>query len=195
MYPDIKVVIGGAKSEAGKQLPYIDAVIHGYAEDKFLEYLNSLPNNKNRIKKSIFNIGTTHNNSYVEVRDDPVTKDFSIETLDHKFLPNDIILPNETLPLEISRGCIFKCSFCAFPLNGKSKLDYIRDSQRIKDELIYNYENYNGDSTDIKYNLDYCIQYNLVVNHFGFYEYYENHIYDPTHFVLKPGSLYDFASN
>ena len=62
-------------------------------------------------------------------------------------------------------------------------------------EFIYNYENCNGDSTDIKYNLDYCIQYNLVVNHFGFYEYYENHIYDPTHFVLKLGSLYDFASN
>ena len=140
--PNIKVVIGGAKSESGKKLPYVDAVIHGYAEDKFLEYLNSLPNNKNRIKKSVFNISTAHNTPYVEVRDDPITKDFSIESLDHRFLPNDVILPNETLPLEISRGCIFKCSFCAFPLNGKSKLDYIRDSQRIKDELIYNYENY-----------------------------------------------------
>lgn len=61
-------------------------------------------------------------------------------------------------------------------------------------EFIYNYENCKGDSTDIKYNLDYCIQYNLVVNHFDFYEYYETHTYDPLHFVLKPGSLYDFAS-
>jgi hypothetical protein len=61
-------------------------------------------------------------------------------------------------------------------------------------EFIYNYENCNGDSSDIKYNLDYCIQYNLVVDYFGFYEYYENHTYDPNHFVLKPGSLYDFAS-
>jgi hypothetical protein len=61
-------------------------------------------------------------------------------------------------------------------------------------EFIYNYENCKGDSSDIKYNLDYCDQYNLVVNHFGFYEYYEAHTYDPKHFVLKQGSLYDFAS-
>ena len=61
-------------------------------------------------------------------------------------------------------------------------------------EFIYNYENCKGDSSDIKYNLDYCYQYNLVVNHFGFYEYYEAHTYDPKHFVLKQGSLYDFVS-
>jgi radical SAM superfamily enzyme YgiQ (UPF0313 family) len=142
IYPNIKVVIGGAKSEAGKNLPNIDAVIHGYAEDKFLEYLNSLPNNKKRIKKSVFSLTNEQSKSYVEVQDDPIVKEFSIENLDHRFLPNDVILRNETLPLEISRGCIFKCSFCAFPLNGKSKLDYIRDSNQIKDELIYNYENY-----------------------------------------------------
>lgn len=141
-YPNVKVVIGGAKSEAGKALPYVDAVIHGYAEDKFLNYLNSLPFNKKRKKQVTFNLAAASDVPYVEVRDDPIVKEFSIEQLDHRFLPNDIILPNETLPLEISRGCIFKCSFCAFPLNGKSKLDYIRDPELIKEELIYNYENF-----------------------------------------------------
>jgi hypothetical protein len=60
-------------------------------------------------------------------------------------------------------------------------------------EFIYNYENCYRDSYDIKYNLDYCIQYNLVVNYFGYYEYYESHTYDPNHFVLTPDSLYDFV--
>ena len=60
-------------------------------------------------------------------------------------------------------------------------------------EFIYNYENCGSDSYDIKYNLDYCIQYNLVVIHFGYYEYYENHKYDPKHFVITPDSLYDFV--
>jgi hypothetical protein len=60
-------------------------------------------------------------------------------------------------------------------------------------EFIYNYEKAR-DSFDIKYNLDYCIQYNLVINNLGFYEYYEKHTYDPKHFVLKPDSLYDFVS-
>ena len=60
-------------------------------------------------------------------------------------------------------------------------------------EYKYNYEKAR-DSFDVKYNLDYCIQYNLVVIHFGFYEYYESHTYDPKHFVLKPDSIYDFVS-
>ena len=60
-------------------------------------------------------------------------------------------------------------------------------------EYKYNYEKAR-DSFDVKYNLDYCIQYNLVINTLGFYEYYETHTYDPKHFVLKPDSLYDFVS-
>lgn len=60
-------------------------------------------------------------------------------------------------------------------------------------EYIYNYMKAR-DSFDVKYNLDYCIQYNLVINTLGFYEYYETHTYDPKHFVLKPDSLYDFVS-
>jgi len=58
-------------------------------------------------------------------------------------------------------------------------------------EYIYNYENTN---IDVQYNLDYCDEYYFIVNYFGYYEYYETHTYDPLHFVLKPGSLYDFAS-
>ena len=34
---------------------------------------------------------------------------------------NDIISPNDVLPIEISRGCIFKCKFCGFILNVKTK--------------------------------------------------------------------------
>ena len=55
---------------------------------------------------------------------------------------SDLIMPNETLPIEISRGCIFKCKFCAFPLNGKSKGEWIKNCSILKDELIYNYETY-----------------------------------------------------
>ena len=59
-------------------------------------------------------------------------------------------------------------------------------------EFIYNYAYCGGDSYDIQYNLDYCIQYNLIVNYFGYYEYYENHIYDPNHYMITQESLYDF---
>jgi len=119
-FPNVKVVAGGAKSESAKTLPIVDAVIHGYAEDKMLSYLNSLPNNKKKISSNLFTLHTdSSEQSPTIIKDDPINKTFSIETLGHKFIEQDCILPNETLPVEVSRGCIFKCSFCAFPLNGK----------------------------------------------------------------------------
>jgi len=142
-YPSIKVLAGGAKSEPAQQISCIDTVIHGYAEDKVLDYLNSLPNNKKQVKQNSFLIKPVKESTTpLVIKDDPLVKNFSIETSKHRFIEQDLVLPGETLPLEISRGCIFKCLFCAFPLNGKSKLDYIRDTEQIKDELSYNYENY-----------------------------------------------------
>ena len=50
------------------------------------------------------------------------------------------ILPNEGLPIELARGCIFKCKFCTYPLLGKQKGTYLRDPECIKDELIKMWE-------------------------------------------------------
>lgn len=52
----------------------------------------------------------------------------------------DFIKPHMSLPLEISRGCIFKCAFCAFPNNGRKKSDYIRSIDSIMDEVKRNYD-------------------------------------------------------
>ena len=134
MYPKLRICLGGAKSLQGINLDWVDDIFQGYSEDQFIEYCNLLANNKsNPFIKRISN-KHIHNAE---------NKKFDILSLEHRFLINDCILQDEVLPIEISRGCIFKCKFCAFPLNGKKKLDYIRDFDRIKDELIYNYENYN----------------------------------------------------
>jgi len=59
-----------------------------------------------------------------------------------KWHETDFITPNDTLPIEVSRGCIFRCKFCAFPLNGKSKGEWIKHCDVLRDELINNYEKY-----------------------------------------------------
>jgi radical SAM superfamily enzyme YgiQ (UPF0313 family) len=59
-----------------------------------------------------------------------------------RFAKNDFILPNEALPLELSRGCIFKCKFCQYPNIGKDKDDFNKSMDSIRESLIYNYENY-----------------------------------------------------
>lgn len=57
-----------------------------------------------------------------------------------RWTENDIIMPNEHLPIEVARGCIFKCAFCAFDLNGKKPGDYIKPPEVLRDEIIRNYE-------------------------------------------------------
>jgi radical SAM superfamily enzyme YgiQ (UPF0313 family) len=56
------------------------------------------------------------------------------------FTKNDIVESIDSLPVEVSRGCIFKCKFCAFPLNGKQKGDWIKQSDILRDEFLKNYE-------------------------------------------------------
>jgi radical SAM superfamily enzyme YgiQ (UPF0313 family) len=67
---------------------------------------------------------------------------YNIELDDFRFVDQDIILSNEVLPLDVSRGCIFACRFCNYPHLGKKKLDYVRGMEYIKSELIYNYEKF-----------------------------------------------------
>lgn len=54
----------------------------------------------------------------------------------------DYIFQNEHLPIEIARGCIFKCSFCSYALNGKSPSEYIKDPMIVREELIENYNRF-----------------------------------------------------
>lgn len=56
------------------------------------------------------------------------------------FTKNDLVEPSDTLPIEVSRGCIFKCKFCSFPLNGKKKGEWVKHSNVLYDEFIKNYE-------------------------------------------------------
>ena len=132
IYPKIKIIAGGANSYQIKDDNLFDAVFHGYSEESVVSYLTTLKSNTRRIWPMQGSTAVI----------DGATDHFDIETLEHRWHKNDCILPKETLPIEISRGCIFKCKFCSYPLNGKKKFDYLRDPQRIKDELIENYNLY-----------------------------------------------------
>jgi len=55
---------------------------------------------------------------------------------------NDFLFPRENVPIEFARGCIYKCSFSAFNLNGKKFGDYTKLKRTFQEELITNYENF-----------------------------------------------------
>lgn len=116
-----KVLLGGPSPGLFSKVFSADFLIAGYAENKILELLNSV-NNRMIVKK--------------------INPSWEINSCSHRWHESDHVQPGETLPLEIGRGCIFKCSYCKFEMTGKKKGEYVRDLSLIKDEIIFNYEKY-----------------------------------------------------
>ena len=116
------LVIGGAG--ATKYSDIADYVVTGQAEESILDFTFKLQNKY--IPGSV-------------VSEIPFN-DFSSTKI--KWHETDFIFPGEHLPIETARGCVFKCSFCSFSLNGKKRGDYNKHPLILKEELLHNYEEY-----------------------------------------------------
>ncbi|MBC7766377.1 radical SAM protein [Arenimonas sp.] len=132
--PLVKIIAGGANSWQLPSSEKFDAVFHGYSELSVVEYLSELLGR--RQSKAIYST----NADCCIVDGDKMPLD--IQNLNHRWQSNDFIFSGETLPIEIGRGCIFRCKFCSYPLNGKKKNDYVRDMSLIKDEMVDNWTNF-----------------------------------------------------
>lgn len=145
-FPNIKFVVGGHNSEKISIENYIDATIQSYydfSEDVFLEYANHLRfNSEMPYYQLLLNFLEDKKQKKRIWFNKPRQKKYNIEDDDFYWRKEDIILEGEPLPLDISKGCIFKCKFCNYTHIGKKKFNYIRNPKFIEDELIYNYENF-----------------------------------------------------
>lgn len=68
--------------------------------------------------------------------------DWHITTCDFKWEETDFIQEYEALPIETSRGCIFKCKFCTYSEIGRKKGTFEKDINILRDYLVENYEKY-----------------------------------------------------
>jgi radical SAM superfamily enzyme len=132
--PDIKFCAGGVKVTEHYGNKNIDYVVLGYAESSILTIVEHLIHNK-PLQYSRRNI---HG---LIVVDDRMAKDYDFVNEKNMWLPEDIV-NFKTLSMEIARGCIFKCKFCSYPMNGKHNLDFVRAEQYLQYELERNYELY-----------------------------------------------------
>lgn len=137
-YPNVKLVLGGNKAEtySTEVTELFDCVVVGLAEDILLELVEFYKTGSGEPK------GFRELPHKVKFYRDSNQRRFNIEDCDHRWTDNDLIMPGETLPLEISRGCIFKCKFCQYPLLGRKKNDYTRKMEHIRAELVDNYEKF-----------------------------------------------------
>jgi len=130
--PECKIVVGGYKALV-REFEGIDYWVVGQGEgpsvaiSNHLKYntpLTFLPLEGSRVVSDKMYEYTNFNSSKI-----------TWHSTDH-------ILPGEDLPIETARGCIFKCAFCAFNLNGKKFGDFTKQADILREELIYNYENF-----------------------------------------------------
>ncbi len=141
-YPNIKLVVGGASSPFWSRHfrngSLFDYVITGYAENTTLALCNYLYRNGQHPRFDLINGNKTIKEEFIQ----GLEVQHTIENSNHIWHKRDAIQQGETLPLELSRGCIFKCKFCSYPHIGKNKKDFNRNMECVKEELIHNYENF-----------------------------------------------------
>lgn len=131
-YPHVKIIAGGPscriflKDRFSKK---VDAIFEGFSENDFVDYINDSKKFPNNVYKDI----KVFNN---------INGNFNFTNSQTLYQPHDYFDKNDVPILEVGRGCIFKCKFCGFALNGKKKFDYIKDEFVLRDELIKNYENF-----------------------------------------------------
>ena len=130
-----KIFYGGSQSDPikfdAKDIG-IDYIVHGFADHSFIDSVNRLSKNMSPKFKIINNIKV--------IDFDELGFNFDFPNSRTKFDDSDFIEHTEVLPLETSRGCLFKCAFCAHPLIGRNKNDpdYHR-TKFLEDEIKENY--------------------------------------------------------
>jgi hypothetical protein len=132
--PKIKVIVGGTKVSQHYSNKNADFVCLGYSEVSVLNLLNYLSVGDD-LKKSFKNVWG------ITVLDDKLAPEYNFSHEDMYWLPEDVV-NHKTLPIEIARGCIFKCKFCSYPMNGKHNLDFIKSEENILYELERNYNEF-----------------------------------------------------
>ena len=139
--PKMKLLLGGARLHRLSSLGFI--TFEKYVDKEIVDYTKWLAKQSTKINLQF----------YTDTIVGEEFKEFSSSQILYE--ENDIIFKTDTLPLEVSRGCIFKCKFCSYPLNGKKKGDWIKQAKLLREELILNYEKFgvtNYALTDDTYN-------------------------------------------
>lgn len=117
-YPGLYWLLGGEKSNLPVNYKYHWIPFVGYSEDKVLQWVDQ--NTKKLIRRDLFDITTSRMH----------------------YSTDNSIQPSEPLGIELARGCMFRCKFCSYPYVGKEPGTYIRNFGYLKEELIYNFNEF-----------------------------------------------------
>ncbi len=142
-YPWIKIVVGASKLANVIRHEQVDYFCIGNGELGIVAlcdyFTGDAPHPKVKVKVNPFNHIDLEGRQYVIIdcfNDYPA---FPHKNPHTSYEERDFIRSNEVLTMELSRGCIFKCTFCDFsPLGVKG--DHSRHAENFEEELKENYE-------------------------------------------------------
>lgn len=128
---NIPIVLGGANADVVKNFVENYIIVLGYADNAIIKLHNNI------IKSTPIKHETINNN--MVIFSDRDYSNIELDNTETFYECNDYIKSYELLPIEISRGCIFKCKFCEFPYLGKKPGTYIRPKENIKSDILRAY--------------------------------------------------------
>lgn len=139
-HPHVKIVLGGAKVDLSVKInQQVDFVVLGLADSTVVELADHI--RKQTPIKYTYNLNNT---TYKIINHDVTAKTFDFVNSRTLFEDEDHVFPGEVLPIETSRGCMFKCKFCDFPLLGRKKTDpeYHKHIDILASEFVRNWEKF-----------------------------------------------------
>lgn len=136
-FPGTEIIGGGTKVDVHHELvAAMDWFMLGFSDVAFVKFLDHVCNGAPRPRytrhEKFAKTKVVDSNAHYQIIDHD-----QIETV---MVAEDDFKSFQPIPLEVSRGCIFKCSFCTHPFLGKKSYDYIRSAESIARELKRNYE-------------------------------------------------------
>lgn len=142
-WPHVKLVYGGTSSDRkmADLTGNMDFVVKGLADVTVIELARHLRDGS-PLKYML-------SGRRAKIIDhDTAARNFDFRHSLVEYVPEDHIVPGEVLTLETSRGCLFKCSFCGYPLIGRKKgdPDYHKTVESIAKELRKNWQEYGVDT-------------------------------------------------
>ena len=137
-YPHIKIILG-MMGRPRIESNACDYFVFGFGENALLAIIASLtgntPGSGIRLDPGYLARGkkAVNANDYYPA--------FPMKSLMIKYEDRDYILPSDWLAVEFSRGCIFECLYCNFPVLGV-KGDYSRDADDYIEQLQDAYDRF-----------------------------------------------------
>ena len=135
--PASKIVVGGARSNLAEDEPYnkkVDYILSGQSDVSILALADHL------FYKTDLKVAYTKNAGRVVKEKDYPVENYTASRILYE--DNDLIFDKEVLPIELARGCIFKCSFCSYDLIGKKVWEFNRSPELIAADLINAYNKF-----------------------------------------------------